>query len=95
MLGLYKFYWDCGRMGYLEGLFITDDKEIDELIGKYIYFGGVLSKHSEIYGNIEIDDIELVTKNLEVITVLKEAFNGNTISGYNPFDYLSDVESDE
>lgn len=27
MKKLYSFYWDCGRMGNLEGLFIAEESE--------------------------------------------------------------------
>jgi hypothetical protein len=27
MEGIYKFYWDCGRMGEIEGIFIADSKD--------------------------------------------------------------------
>jgi hypothetical protein len=47
---LVKFYWDCGRNGDVEGLFITTKKELKYAIGKQIYFGEILGKHSEVYG---------------------------------------------
>ena len=47
---LYKFHWDCGRMGNLDGVFIAEPKEIEALIGKEIHFGEVLGKHSDIQG---------------------------------------------
>lgn len=26
MKNLYQFYWDCGRMGSVEGLFVAEDE---------------------------------------------------------------------
>lgn len=90
--GLYKFYWDCGRMGHLDGLFIATKEDIFRLIGSYIYFGEILGKHSEIDGTVEADDIILLTNSEEVIKV----FEDNNISvGYNPLNYLDDSEDED
>jgi hypothetical protein len=87
-VNLYDFYWDCGRNGDLEGRFLATQEEVDALIGKEIYFGEVLGKHSEIYGEIEKGDITLVTDNQEF---LKEAERLDIClsSGYSPLDYLT------
>lgn len=34
---LWKFYWDCGRQGDLEGLFVAKENEIINAIDKYAY----------------------------------------------------------
>jgi hypothetical protein len=84
---LWKFYWDCGRNGDLEGLFVATEQEIQILIGKHANFGEVLGKHSEIYGTIEEDDIEKIdldSKAIEKVILIL----GETWSGYNPLDYV-------
>jgi len=48
MKAVYKFKHDFGRYGKLKGIFVADDSEIENLIGKEIYFGEVLGKHSEV-----------------------------------------------
>lgn len=83
---LYTFYVDCGRSGGVEAVFIATQEQVDNIIGKEVYFGEILGKHSEIYFTIEPEDIELKSENVEVITVLKDLF-GSTISGYNPLEY--------
>lgn len=86
---LFKLFVDCGRMGNLEGIFISTKTKVDSIIGKYIYFGEVLGKHSEIYGDIERDWIEFITDDENAI----EIFDKHSLSsGFNPFDYLGDVE---
>lgn len=85
-MNLYKFYWDCGRMGDLEGLFVVDSKDLENLYGKEIYFGEVLGKHSEIYGTLESKDISLISDDQEKIDWLVNLF-GTSISGFNPVDY--------
>jgi hypothetical protein len=86
---LWKFYWDCGRMGEVEGLFVATQEDIDEVIGKEIYFGEILGKHSEVYGTLDNEDlkkIELDQKSIE--TLISEL--GNTWSGYNPLSYIEE-----
>lgn len=48
-LRVWKFYADCGRMGSLEGIFLSSARAVEASWGKEAYFGEVLGKHSEIY----------------------------------------------
>lgn len=91
---LWKFYWDCGRMGSVEGLFIASQDEIDKSIGKQVYFGEILGKHSEIYGTLDLEDLEKVDLEESAVLKLKELL-GDTLSGYNPLEYISDEEYEE
>lgn len=90
MKKLYKFNWDC-RYGNIEGLFIADEKEVKNIIGKEIYFGEVLGKHSDVYGEIEQEEITEIKASKEFIQEAEKIF-GSTICGYNPIDYLEDEE---
>lgn len=87
MKKLYKFYWDCGRQGEVEGLFIADEKEIQEAIGQEVNFGEILGKHSEVYGTIEQGEIEEIKVSETTIKEMEEII-GPTISGYNPLNYI-------
>jgi len=89
MKKLYKFYVDFGIMGELQGLFVAKETDVKDLIKKEIYFGEVLGKHSDIYFDIEVDQIIEVSDDQELISKLIKIF-GRTISGYNPFDYLEE-----
>ena len=80
---LWSFYWDCGRQGEVEGLFKATREEVENAIGKEVYFGEILGKHNEIYGMIEEGEIELVSDNPIEVMSAKE-------SGYNPLEYLSE-----
>ncbi len=84
MQKLYKFHWDCGRNGDLDGVFIAEPEEIEALIGKEIYFGEVLGKHSEIHGTLEADDLEVLTDDQDFIN---KAFEYKLVIGFNPLDY--------
>ena len=90
MKTIYKFYWNCGRQGNLQGVFVSTPEKVSELIGKRIYFGEVLGKHSQIYGELEEKDLEKVTDDPAFIELFEKY---NLRSGYNPFYYYEeDVE---
>ena len=79
---LWSFYWDCGRQGDVEGLFKATREEVENAIGKEVYFGEILGKHSEVCGTLEEGEIKLVSDNpIEVMNA--------TESGYNPLEYLN------
>lgn len=84
---LYNFYWDCGRQGSLEGLFIADEDKIKDSIGKEVYFGEVLGKHSEVSGTLDEIDLTEIDIPESVVLILEEKV-GKNISGYNPLDYI-------
>lgn len=94
MKKLYSFYWDCGRSGDLSGLFIAEESEVQKILGKEVYFGEVLGKHSEIYDTIGIDDIKEVSSDTEKVEWLENLL-GSTVSGYNPLDYFEPDEDEE
>lgn len=88
---LYQFYWECGRQGSLEGLFIADEQEVEKSIGQEVYFGEVLGKHSEVYGDLKEGDISEIEIPEDVVSILESKL-GKTISGYNPLVYLEGEE---
>jgi len=94
MKNLYQFYWDCGRMGSVEGLFVADDKAVDKAYNKRVYLGEVLGKHSEISGVLKQDDITLVSDDQSKITWLVSLL-GENISGFNPLEYMDDYEDED
>ncbi|MDR7001605.1 hypothetical protein [Neobacillus niacini] len=85
---LYSFECDCGRMGALYGLFIATESEVTDAVGKNAYFGEVLGKHSEVYGTIEESYITKIEVSPLTLKELEDKF-GDTLSGYNPLEYLS------
>lgn len=91
---LVKFEWDVGRMGIVEGLFATTQLALDISMGKEVYFGEILGKHSEICGVLEKDDFTIMSNNVELIQELLSIF-GNTLSGYNPLDYIEDEDEED
>lgn len=95
MLKLYRFYWDAGRNGSVEGIFVEDSEVVEKYIGSDVYFGEILGKHSEVEGTLDRQDLEIVTDDQEKIQWLVSLM-GYSISGYNPISYIrEDDESDE
>jgi hypothetical protein len=88
---LWKFYWSCGRMGDLDGLFVATENEVKQAIGREAYFGEVLGKHSEIYGTLEEKDITKVELDSETVEKVKNIL-GDTWSGFNPIKYAFKCE---
>lgn len=94
-LAIYEFHWDCGRMGDVESVFIADKDEVAKVIGKEIYFGEILGKHSEIYGTLDEGDLTIKSEDQDFIQKCIEVFGMGTISGYNPLSYYEPSDEDE
>lgn len=88
---LYRFEWVFSRDGDVSGLFIEDENKVESYIGKFVYFGEILGKHSDVRGTLEKDDLIVIDVSEVVINELLEK-TGKTISGYNPIDYIEDSE---
>lgn len=91
---LASFHWDCGRMGDVEGLFVTTREELAAGYGKSVYFGEILGKHSEVYGFLEEKDITIESDDEEFIDKLVSLL-GEHISGYNPLDNIQEGQDEE
>lgn len=87
MRNLYKFFWDYGRQGEVMGLFIADETSVSALLGKKVYFGEILGKHSEVSGTITAEDIAVIPLTEQALDELASAFGRDSIVGYNPLDY--------
>ena len=95
MQKLYQFHWDCGRNGKLDGLFIAEESEIAAIIGKTIYFGEVLGKHSDVWGPLDEEDLVVKSDDPEFIAKLFEIMGVGTISGFNPLSYYDPEDEEE
>lgn len=84
---VYKFYW-YGRRGYtVDGLFVEHKEYVDQLIGQDVYFGEIRGKHSEVYGILDKEDIEMLTDDESIV----KFFEDNKVhSGHNPVEYILD-----
>ncbi len=89
MKKLYRYSCDFGRMGSLDGVFVADDTAIEKAIGKSLYFGEVLGKHSEVYCDFSKGDLDEITDDQDFIEKFEKL---DCASGYNPLRYLEDEE---
>lgn len=96
MKGIYNFYWCCDY-GEIDSIFCADKEEVEKLIGKMVNFGEALGKHSEVYGKVNEEDIELIVdeNDLEFYNKLYEAMNSIMWVGRNPLQYVCEDESEE
>lgn len=94
MKAIYKFQFDCGRMGNLSGLFIAEKDAVKDLIesGKEVYFGEVLGRHSEIAGPVEASDVEMLSDEPDDVKLFEKL---KATVGINPFDYIDENEDEE
>jgi hypothetical protein len=92
MKAIYKFNWYCGRMGDVEGLFTEEKSNVDRHIGKEVYFGEILGKHSEVYGTLNEDDLEIISEDQDFVEKFVDIMGFGTISGYNPIEYIEESE---
>jgi hypothetical protein len=87
---VYKWYADFGRMGHLEGLFVATEAAVKAAIGQRAYFGEVLGKHSEIYGELEEAEFTVLSEDPAVVAFAQE----HGPFGRNPLDYVT-IECEE
>lgn len=98
-LRLIRFEFYCGRQGSLNGTFMLDEEGWDKLqnlieAGDVVYFGEVLGKHSEVFGPIDPDDIEVVTEDQDWLHKAQE-LGIDLDSGYNPLDYYEEDDDED
>jgi hypothetical protein len=75
-----------------EGLIITSEKELLELVEKDLYLYGTHGKHSEFIITFKMSQMTLITEDSKVIEALRPM--GMVIAGFNPFDYVIDGDGE-
>lgn len=91
---LVSFALNCGRMGDLDGLFITTHDAIIAAIGKTAYFGEVLGKHSDVEWEIDGSCLTEKSADQELIAKLEAMFGRPTLCGFNPLEYVNDEDEE-
>lgn len=89
---LWRFYWDCGRQGNVESVFVATRAEIDAALGSQVYFGEILGKHSGIHGQLDAEDLTLLSEDPVFVGLFRQHV-GST--GHCPLDYLEEHGEDE
>lgn len=90
-----RYFLDCGRMGEVEGLFVTNKESLEKTYGREVCFGEILGKHSDVYAELDADSYVIVTEDQDFINRFVEIMGDGTISGYSPLDYLEDEEPED
>ena len=91
---LYRFKWKSHQPNPLEGLLIATPQQVEQQIGKFVYFGEILDSTQRFYGWLEAEDFEVLPVPLQAVIELRESL-GNRISGVYPFDYIVEEEEEE
>jgi hypothetical protein len=93
---LVTYRQDFGRMGSLDGLFITRPEVLELLYGAKCYFGEVLGKHSDIWADLKPEHFTVhgVDSLIQLNPLTTAATEGDwhTITGYNPLDYIDEAD---
>jgi len=84
---LFSFHVDAGRNGDITGLFISTEEEVTAIVGTDVYFGEILGKHSDVELTLQPDHFTVLEVEDSTVEDLQHTI-GNTVSGYNPFDYI-------
>lgn len=92
MKKLLRFHAGFGRMGSLEGLFVSTEEDFNKLLGKRIHFGEVLGKHSDISLRMDAGNFSVLTEDQDFIKKFEEF---GLATGTNPFHYLDEDEEEE
>jgi hypothetical protein len=92
MKALYRFTLDWGRMGTLTSLFVAEQEQVQALIGKEVYFGEVLGKHSEVCDEVTAKMLEMVSDSQELVSLF-EFYHCET--GPNPLKHVYMRENED
>lgn len=84
MKKLYKFYWDCDKLGEISGIFVEEQEDLEGILGKVIYFGDILGKGTEVLGTFTEDSVEVLSEDQEFIEMFEDVVGQH---GCNPLDY--------
>jgi hypothetical protein len=71
----------------VECIFFATEDDVKDAIGRSVWFGEILGKHSEVEGSIEEDDITKFDIDPDMAQKLRDAIGVDTLSGYNPLHY--------
>jgi hypothetical protein len=89
MRNIYRFHWDCGRQGDLDSIFIATPEEVEDIIGKRVWFGEILGKHSEVYGVIDRGEITLISNDQEFTSKFEQIMGADFSLGPNPLEHIN------
>ena len=89
--GIYRYSESFGRQGDLSGVFTATAAEVDAAMGRKVYFGEVLGKHSDVWSVMGPEDITLVSDAPEAVAVVDSL---GLATGTNPLEYLAEADAE-
>lgn len=92
MRTIYKFLYETGRAGLLCGIFVADSNLIESAIGREVYFGEVLGKHSEVCFELRQNNITAISSDPDIVAVFE---SNDFTTGYNPLEFLREEEEEK
>ena len=87
MKAIYKFFLDAGY-GKLHGIFVASKEDVEALIesGRFVYFGEVCGKHTDVCDQMTTDNLTLVSDIEEDVAWFESL---SLATGFNPFEYIA------
>jgi hypothetical protein len=88
---IYKFREHYGRMGMLSGVFVADADDVARVMGKDVYLGEVLGKHSDVTVTVSRENLREVSDSPVIVAFFEKELGGGV--GTNPIETW--LDSDE
>lgn len=79
-------------MGNVRGLFTATPEQLAAKIGKHLYFGEILGKHSDIYGDLAADEVTESSSDPAVVAWFDAEFPFGF--GHHPFSVEDEDDTD-
>ena len=79
-------------MGDVNSMFIAEKSRVDAAMGKDVYFGEILGKHSEVHGTLTENDLTIKSEDQEFIAKFEEVMGEGFETGHNPITRIEEAE---
>jgi hypothetical protein len=89
--GVYRYSEHFGRGGTLSGVFTATAAEVAAAMGRKVYFGEVLGKHSDVRTTLAPADITLMSDAPEAVAVVDSL---GLATGMNPLAVLAEADEE-
>jgi hypothetical protein len=90
---VYKYSENFGRMGQLDSVFVAEESDVARMMGKRVYLGEVLGKHSEVSATITGDTVKVVSDDQAIVEFFVDHLRGKV--GTDVYGAFLDQEADD
>lgn len=87
---IYKFSQYFGRMGELSGVFVADAADVARVMGKDVYLGEVLGKHSDVTVTVSTENLREISDSPVIVAFFEKELGGGV--GTNPIENWLDPD---